>query len=129
MVNGAELPNAEHNMMWRKAMLFGDTGAGSSSRRIHIAKALGPQVRGFDEQVWSQQRYGMVVAGSLAKFGRHSWTSYISWSYGRMHVDRGQSLQQHFHATFPQVIPEGAGPVKRFGADLFCSFPSGCWQR
>ena len=35
------------------------------------AKALGRQVRGFDEQRWAGHRFKMVIAGNMAKFGQH----------------------------------------------------------
>jgi len=35
------------------------------------AKALGCQVRGFDEQRWAEHRFEGVVAGNMAKFGQH----------------------------------------------------------
>lgn len=61
-------------MMWSKARLFGDTGtaeqilaAGSPAK----AKALGRQVKRFDDAVWQRERFGIVVAGSIAKFSQH----------------------------------------------------------
>ena len=61
-------------MMAGKALLSGDSEV---AERIVLAsdprtaKALGLQVRGFDEQLWAEQRFGIVVAGNLAKFGQH----------------------------------------------------------
>lgn len=72
--DGVTFATAEHYMMWRKAMLFGDAetaarivAAGHPSQ----AKALGRQARGFDEAVWQANRFDIVVAGSVAKFGQH----------------------------------------------------------
>ncbi len=65
---------AEHYMMWRKAVLFGDTAAGDrilDARHPQRAKTLGRQVRGFDDQTWAAHRYAIVVAASVAKFGQH----------------------------------------------------------
>jgi ribA/ribD-fused uncharacterized protein len=73
-VDGYEFATAEHYMMWRKAMLFGD---GEIAERIlaaahpRRAKDLGRQVRGFDQQLWERQRFDIVVDGSVAKFGQH----------------------------------------------------------
>jgi ribA/ribD-fused uncharacterized protein len=72
--DGREFATAEHYMMWRKAMLFGDA---SSAARIlesphpHAAKKLGGRVADFDEEVWKEHRFAIVVAGNLAKFGAH----------------------------------------------------------
>jgi ribA/ribD-fused uncharacterized protein len=65
---------AEHYMMWRKAMLFGDhETAGRILAVDHPAQAkrLGREVRGFTESTWDAARFGIVVAGNLAKFGQH----------------------------------------------------------
>ena len=72
--DGHRFDTAEHYMMWRKAMLFGDTAVAErilSAGHPHRAKALGAQVRGFDEETWQRHRFDIVVAGNLAKFGRH----------------------------------------------------------
>ncbi len=73
-VDGVRYPSAEHFMMTAKARLFGDD---EMAARIPLAghpqeaKALGRQVRGFDEQRWAQHRVDLVVAGNVAKFGQH----------------------------------------------------------
>ena len=72
-VDGVRYDTAEHWMMWSKAVLFGDT---ATAGRILVArhpgdvKKLGREVRGFDETVWKRERFGIVVAGSVAKFGQ-----------------------------------------------------------
>ncbi|MEU4809143.1 NADAR family protein [Nocardia fluminea] len=73
VLDGLEFTSAEHYMMWRKAKLFDDEttaakilGAGHPSQ----AKKLGRQIRDFDESVWERARFGIVVAGSVAKFGQ-----------------------------------------------------------
>jgi NADAR domain len=60
--------------MLAKARLYGDAEtAGQILAAPHpgAAKALGRQVRGFDEQRWAEHRFDLVVAGNLAKFGQH----------------------------------------------------------
>jgi ribA/ribD-fused uncharacterized protein len=73
-VDGVVYPTAEHFMMAGKALLFGDTETGELIVRAPdpgAAKALGRQVRRFDEELWAQQRFGIVVTGNLAKFSQH----------------------------------------------------------
>jgi ribA/ribD-fused uncharacterized protein len=60
-------------MMATKARLFGDDEAlarilatGDPGR----AKALGRQVRGFDEAAWQAVRFDAVTRGNVAKFGQ-----------------------------------------------------------
>jgi hypothetical protein len=73
-VDGVTYPSAEHFMMTAKALLFGDA---EMAARIPLAphpkeaKDLGRQVRGFDEERWAQQCFGLVVAGNAAKFGQN----------------------------------------------------------
>ncbi|MEV5706274.1 NADAR family protein [Actinoallomurus sp. NPDC052274] len=74
-VDGVRYATAEHYMMAGKARLFGDAAA---EQRVLAdddpgkAKGAGRKVRGFDEDVWSEHRYGLVVAANEAKFGQHS---------------------------------------------------------
>ena len=74
-VDGVNFATAEHYMMWRKALLFGDD---ESARRIltashpRQAKMLGRRVRDFDEQTWVAERYAIVVDAGVAKFGQSS---------------------------------------------------------
>lgn len=73
-VDGVGFATAEHYMMWRKAMLFGDHQMVEqvvAASHPHRARALGRQVVGFDQMTWEAQRYGIVVDGNLAKFGQH----------------------------------------------------------
>ncbi|SCG34589.1 NADAR family protein [Micromonospora humi] len=73
-VDGREFATAEHWMMWHKAVLFDDHAIAEevlATTQPQRAKALGRQVRGFDQAVWAVRRYEIVVAGSVAKFGQH----------------------------------------------------------
>jgi ribA/ribD-fused uncharacterized protein len=73
-VDGMSYPSAEHYMMAAKAQMSGDTEAAEkilAAPHPGAAKALGRQVRGFDEQRWAEHRFDVVVAGNMAKFGQH----------------------------------------------------------
>jgi ribA/ribD-fused uncharacterized protein len=73
-VDGVSYNSAEHYMMAAKARLSGDAEAGGkilAAPHPGAAKALGREVRGFDEQLWAEHRFGVVVAGNMAKFGQH----------------------------------------------------------
>jgi ribA/ribD-fused uncharacterized protein len=61
-------------MMAAKARLSGDAEAVGkilAAPDPGAAKALGREVRGFDEQHWTEHRFDVVVAANLAKFGQH----------------------------------------------------------
>lgn len=73
-VSGVTYPTAEHFMMAGKARLFGDEVM--TSRIIEgsspgDAKALGRAIRDYDEKLWAESRYRIVVEGNIAKFGQH----------------------------------------------------------
>lgn len=72
-VDEVEYASAEHWMMAAKARLFGDPEAQHqilAARTPAEAKKLGRLVRDFDDAVWSAERFGLVVAGNVAKFGQ-----------------------------------------------------------
>lgn len=71
VADGRTFTSAEQHMMWRKARLFGDEDAAEAvlaARSPAHAKALGREVRGFDEDAWTAHRFSVVVDVSLAKF-------------------------------------------------------------
>ncbi|MER8068712.1 NADAR family protein [Streptomyces sp. NPDC094034] len=74
-VDGVEYATAEHWMMAGKARLFGDEEAERAAlEAAHpaLAKKAGRLVRDFDETVWERERFGIVVEGSVHKFGRNA---------------------------------------------------------
>lgn len=75
VLNDCSFRTAEHYMMWRKAMLFGDEQTADRILAVSHpkqAKDLGRGIADFDESRWAQHRYDIVVAGNLAKFGQHA---------------------------------------------------------
>lgn len=69
--DGQVFQSAEHYMMWRKAILFDDHTRASAILQAPSAahaKAIGREVRGFDESIWREHRWKIVVTGSVAKF-------------------------------------------------------------
>ncbi|WP_433254494.1 NADAR family protein [Streptosporangium sp. CA-135522] len=83
--------SAEHYMMAHKAWLFGDDETAArilAAEHPGEAKKLGRQVRGFDEDVWNEHRYEIVVRGSTAKFGgRPELKDFLLGTRGRVLVE------------------------------------------
>jgi len=105
-VDGLAYPSAEHFMMTAKALLFGDTETAErirTARHPGAAKALGREVRGFDEQRWAERRFDFVVTGNLAKFGQH------------------QDLRAFLLGTGDQVIVESSPLDRIWGTGLAAS--------
>lgn len=72
-VDGVTYASAEHWMMAGKARLFGDAEAAEravAAKSPAEAKKVGRLVRDFEGAVWERERYGLVVAGSVHKFGQ-----------------------------------------------------------
>lgn len=70
-VAGVTYATAEHWMMAGKARLFGDAEAEArvlAADHPSLAKKAGRLVRGFDEETWARERFGIVVEGSVHKF-------------------------------------------------------------
>jgi ribA/ribD-fused uncharacterized protein len=73
-VDGVTYRSAEHWMMAHKARLFGDEEIFErvvKSGHPRDAKELGRRVPGFDEDVWADRRFEIVVEGNVAKFAQN----------------------------------------------------------
>ncbi|MBB4782211.1 ribA/ribD-fused uncharacterized protein [Streptomyces rapamycinicus] len=85
-VDGVTYATAEHWMMAGKARLFGDAEAERSAldaSHPKQAKDAGRAVRGFDEETWRRHRFGLVVEGSVHKFGHPPSCATICRAPGR----------------------------------------------
>lgn len=73
-IEGVTYSTAEHYMMAEKAKLFGDLDTHNkimAASHPGAAKDLGRSVVGFDEQLWQQHRYEIVLRGNEAKFAQN----------------------------------------------------------
>ncbi len=104
-------------MMAAKALLFGDTETADRIRAVphpRMAKDLGRQVRGFDEQRWAERRFDLVVAGNLVKFGQHAELRDFLVGTGSRVLVEASSIDKiwgiglaadHEHSTSPEHWP------------------------
>jgi ribA/ribD-fused uncharacterized protein len=101
--DGRTFASAEHYMMAHKAWLFGDDEIAErilAAKEPGASKALGRKVRGFDDETWTAERFGIVVRGSLAKFGQHD------------------SLREYLHETRGRVLVEASPRDRVWGIGL-----------
>ncbi|HFG6906773.1 NADAR family protein [Acinetobacter baumannii] len=73
-VEGIEYFTAEHYMMAQKAKLFNDKEIFAQILQVkhpNEAKQLGRKVRNYDEQIWREKRFDIVVQANFAKFSQH----------------------------------------------------------
>lgn len=71
VVDGSKYATAEHWMMAEKARMFGDDDAEQQiidSDSPKEAKAIGRTVRDYDDTLWTERRFCVVVEGNVAKF-------------------------------------------------------------
>jgi len=71
--DGNKFSTNEHYMMWRKAVLFGDTEMAElilAADTAKKAKGYGRKVRNFDEKTWSENSVGIVADGCELKFSQ-----------------------------------------------------------
>lgn len=69
--DGIRFMTAEHYMMYHKALRFNDYDAAKkvlTATNPGEAKAIGREVKSFDQAKWEACRFEIVVAGNLAKF-------------------------------------------------------------
>lgn len=74
VVEGITYRTAEHYMMAEKARLFGDAGMREkilAAPSPAVAKKLGRLVTSFDDTVWLQHRWDIVLRANAAKFSQH----------------------------------------------------------
>jgi ribA/ribD-fused uncharacterized protein len=73
-VDGDTYASAEHWMMAEKAKLFNDKVILKkimSTRKPGAAKALGRQIKAFNQEVWNEAKFGIVVKGNFYKFSQN----------------------------------------------------------
>jgi ribA/ribD-fused uncharacterized protein len=120
-VDGRRYATAEHFMMWSKAMLFGDEAVAAeilAARHPGAAKALGREVKGFDQPVWERERSGIVVAGSFAKFSQHAdLKAFLLGTKDRVLVE-ASPLDRVWGIGLAAGDPRAADPARWLGLNL-----------
>ena len=92
---GQTFPTAEHFMMYRKALLFGDRDSAEAillADNPGKAKALGRKVQSFNESVWVDRRTEIVEAGNRLKFSQNQdLAAYLSKTGSKVLVEASPS--------------------------------------
>ncbi|MDQ1289340.1 MAG: hypothetical protein QG622_2906 [Actinomycetota bacterium] len=120
-VDGVAYPSAEHWMMAGKARLFDDAdglAAVMTARSPGAAKAAGRTVRGFDEQQWAAARYGIVLAGSLAKFTQHPDLAEVLLRTGNQILVEASPLDRIWGIGLSADHPDATRPSRWRGLNL-----------
>lgn len=120
-VDGVTYPTAEHWMMAEKARLFGDEeglAAVLAAKSPGAAKAAGRKVRDFDEGKWAAERYGIVVAGNLAKFGQHDHLREFLLATGDKVLVEASPYDRVWGIGMGPNDPDAGSPLKWRGLNL-----------
>ena len=74
IIDGIEFNTCEQYMMYKKAILFGDTDTAQAILETsdpRKQKSLGRQVKNFDDTVWMNHALAYVIEGNRAKFSQN----------------------------------------------------------
>lgn len=74
IIDGMQFNCCEQWMMYQKAKLFGDKEFANAIMRTNNPreqKRLGREVRNFNDEVWMEHAYDLVVKGNRAKFSQN----------------------------------------------------------
>jgi ribA/ribD-fused uncharacterized protein len=107
-IDGVHYPTAEHYMMAEKARLFGDDAVLQKILAIDdpaLAKQLGRIVKGYDDALWSEHRFEIVVRGNSAKFAQN------------------EKLRAFLHSTGDRILVEASPDDKIWGIGMFENHP------
>lgn len=102
------MPTAEHYMMYSKAMVFKDYEIAKKILSTNIpreAKKLGREVRGFDDRIWRELSFDIVVEGNLNKFSQN------------------HRLKDFLLSTKDKVLVEASPKDKKWGIGLSTNNP------
>ncbi|MES2264813.1 MAG: NADAR family protein [Pseudomonadota bacterium] len=102
-VDGIRYSSAEQYMMAEKARLFSDETALHrilESTNPGAVKAIGREILGFDENIWLDKRWDIVVQANFGKFSQNS------------------SLQEFLLATNERILVEASPVDKIWGVGL-----------
>lgn len=102
-------------------MLFGDeTSAGKILEAKHPrqAKELGLGVAGFDQKQWEASRGEIVLAGSVAKFGRHPELLRFLLSTGERVLVEASPLDRVWGIGLAADDPDAENPARWRGLNL-----------
>lgn len=119
--DGHKFITAEHYMMYHKAKLFGDDKACEKVLRASNpgeAKAIGREVIGFDQEVWDEKRFEIVVNANLAKFSQRKELSDFLISTGNRVLVEASPVDKIWGIGLAQDNPASDNPNTWKGLNL-----------
>lgn len=120
-VDGITYPTAEHWMMARKALLFGDQAAYEqvlATNKPGAAKAIGRKVKNFEAVVWQKEGYGFVAEGSYYKFSQNPPLKEFLLRTGKNVIVEASPMDRIWGIGLSQNSQDAMNPFKWRGTNL-----------
>lgn len=120
-VDGVTYRTAEHWMMAKKAMLFGDLEIFEkiviSDKPVEV-KDLGRRISGFDDEIWTAERYEIVKAGNLHKFKQQPELSEYLLETGNRILVEASPVDRIWGIGLAQDHVDASNPNRWLGLNL-----------
>lgn len=120
-IDGIHYPTAEHYMMAEKARLFNDNDALMKileSKHPGDAKKLGRTVKGYQEDVWKNNRFDIVVRGNQSKFSQNEILSDFLINTGERVLVEASPRDRIWGIGMEQSNPDSENPDRWRGLNL-----------
>ncbi|OAT50630.1 COG3236 family protein [Proteus hauseri ATCC 700826] len=113
--------SAEHYMMAEKARIFNDMEIRAriiATSNPGTAKALGREVKGFDQSIWEQQRIEIVIRANEAKFSQNKNLSQFLISTGTRVLVEASPVDKIWGIGLSEQDKEANNPLLWRGLNL-----------
>lgn len=120
-IDGIKYPSAEVYMMAQKAQLFNDHEMEQkiiTSSNPGAAKKYGREIRNFNEDVWKQNRFEIVVRGNQAKFEQNEALKKFLLSTNKRVLVEASPVDKIWGIGLAEDDPHAENPEKWNGLNL-----------
>jgi ribA/ribD-fused uncharacterized protein len=120
-INKILYPSAEHFMMAEKARLFKDEEILNkilNAKHPGEAKQLGREIRYYNEDLWQQHRFNIVVTGNLEKFKQNIELKDFLINTGDRVLVEASPLDRIWGIGLAENQPEASSPEHWLGLNL-----------
>lgn len=121
VVDEVTYKTAEHWMMAKKALLFGDLEIFEKiviSEKPSEVKDLGRRISGFNDEIWTAKRYEIVKTGNLHKFNQHPELAKYLLSTGERILVEASPVDYIWGIGMAQDHLDASKPYKWLGLNL-----------
>lgn len=120
-IDGQQYNCAEQYMMAQKANVFGDEEVMNqilAETDQMTIKRLGRWVKNYDDSVWTERRFQIVVEGNLAKFSQNEDLRHFLLSTGDKILVEASPKDTIWGIGFDEFAPEATNPALWNGENL-----------